>query len=159
MYVQASLAETPRVKAVPMNKRDHGLYFRSYFFDDGILFECQKCGGCCTGQPGIVHVNETEISQIARFLSLPVSKLVSSRLYPYKDGYSILEDHQGRCLFYEQGCTIYNVRPLQCKTYPFWFVNMRNETKWNKVERECPGIGEGRLFTKEAILRILNQSF
>lgn len=39
-----------------MNRLDQ----RSNFFDAGIRFECRRCGACCTGDPGIVRVNERE---------------------------------------------------------------------------------------------------
>jgi hypothetical protein len=29
---------------------------RQYFFDDGLRFECTKCGHCCSGSPGKVFL-------------------------------------------------------------------------------------------------------
>ncbi len=135
-----------------MNK----LYNRSYFFDQGIKFECQKCGACCTGNPGIVYVDKNDILQIAKYLCVPVSQFMGKYLYPYKESYSIREEADGRCIFYEDGCTIYPVRPSQCKTFPFWFDNLRSQKKWRQVSVECPGIGQGHLYSKEQILEIVN---
>lgn len=131
-------------------------YNRPYFFDNGIRFECRQCGKCCTGAPGTIYVGKDEIDKIAEFLQIPVSRFIDKYLYPYKDNHSIFEDNQGCCLFYKDGCRIYPVRPVQCKTYPFWFENLRSETRWRKVEKECPGIGKGNLFPKEKILEILD---
>lgn len=131
---------------------------RPYFFDAGIFFQCRRCGRCCSGDPGVVYVSEYEIEEIARFLLIPVSGFIRQFLYPYKDGYSIYEDTRGRCLFYENGCVIYPVRPSQCRTFPFWFDNLRSRQKWLRVEKDCPGIGKGDFFPKEKILQLLSKA-
>lgn len=131
------------------------IYHRSYFFDQGILFECQKCGACCSGAPGTVYVYKSEIEKIARYLSLRVSSFLDKYLYPFKGDYSVREYPDGRCPFFQDGCTIYPVRPGQCRTFPFWFENLRSPEKWRKVSKECPGIGRGRYYPKEQILKIL----
>lgn len=44
------------------------------------------------------------------------------------------------CCFFDstmKGCTIYAVRPQQCRQYPFWEYF---RTHQNLVVRECPGI-------------------
>jgi Fe-S-cluster containining protein len=30
------------------------------WFKDGLRFECQRCGRCCRGEPGVVWVNKQE---------------------------------------------------------------------------------------------------
>lgn len=131
---------------------------RSYFFDRGIRFACRCCGACCNGAPGVVRVNEQEISAIAAYSGISVSRVVGDFLYPWEDGYAVREDHDGRCLFFEDGCRIYPVRPIQCRTFPFWFSNMRSEARWETIRNECPGIGSGHLYTKNEILNILKSS-
>jgi len=135
------------------------LYDRSYFFDQGICFECQRCGTCCTGDPGSIYVDDKDISRIARYLNLPASHLREKYLYPHKNSYSILENSDGRCLFYEDaGCKIYPVRPNQCATYPFWFENLRSVKEWRRVSRECPGINRGSLYSKEQVLEMVRSN-
>jgi len=129
------------------------LCHRPYFFDDGIFFQCRQCGHCCTGSPGIVRVARDEIPRIAEFLSLSPNVVESQYLVVYKDGLSIGEDEAGRCVFYENGCRIYPVRPLQCRSFPFWVTCLRSHEKWMEISRECPGIGTGRFFSKEHILQ------
>jgi len=131
-------------------------YHRSYFFDQGILFECRQCGACCTGDPGIVYVYENEVETMARYLNQGVPRFIEAYLYPFKENYSIKEHAGGRCFFFKSGCTIYPARPGQCRTYPFWFENLRSPLKWRKVSKECPGIGRGKHYTKEQILEILH---
>jgi hypothetical protein len=131
---------------------------RSYFFDQGLRFSCRRCGGCCVGEPGTIYVSRPEIEKIAAFLELSVGRFTRQYLYPFRDSHSIKEDEHGRCLFFENGCTIYDIRPLQCRTFPFWFSNMRSEARWRRVARQCPGIGRGRLFAKTEILDMINKS-
>ena len=91
-----------------------------YFFDSGIRFQCQRCGACCTGAPGVIRASDAEATAIAGFLGLPVRQAIRTLMYPWEDGYSIREDDDGRCLFYDEGCRIYPVRPRQCRTFPFY---------------------------------------
>jgi len=131
------------------------LYQRSYFFDQGICFECRQCGACCTGDPGTVYVNSDEIERIAEYFSVGVSDFIDGYLYPIKEGHSIKEHSDGRCLFYDNGCTIYPVRPEQCRTFPFWFENLRSSKKWKRTSDQCPGIGCGPRYSKVQILDIV----
>jgi hypothetical protein len=56
----------------------------------------------------------------------------------------ILLDGQGRCIAYE-------LRPLQCRTWPFWPSNLRNPGAWQEAASRCPGIGRGPLIPCEEI--------
>ena len=40
-------------------------------------------------------------------------------------------------------CGIYPVRPLQCRTWPFWPENLINESAWKRAARGCPGMDRG----------------
>ena len=124
------------------------------FFDQGLSFECQRCGACCTGAPGTIYVAPEEIGPMAGCLRLDLSDLIARYLYPYQDSYSIKEDARGDCLFFQAGCTIYPVRPFQCRSFPFWFRNVRSESHWRETARQCPGIGHGRRYCKEEIMAI-----
>ena len=35
---------------------------------------------------------------------------------------------------------MYQARPSQCKSYPFWAENLRSERSWNKTVTFCPGL-------------------
>lgn len=122
------------------------------FFDQGLRFECRQCGTCCTGDPGTVYVTAEEVRAIARHIDMGEEDLIRQCLYPFKDSFSIKEKQGGNCYFFNQGCAIYAVRPMQCRTFPFWFDNLRSENAWRKTLDLCPGIGRGRLHTKAEIL-------
>lgn len=131
---------------------------RPYFFDDGLMFECQRCGDCCTGAPGTIYVAEGEIAPIAEYCRLSKAELISTYLYPFMDSYSIREDLRGHCLFFENGCAIYEVRPLQCRTFPFWSSNLRSRVHWDRIGKQCPGIGRGRRYSREEIMALARQA-
>jgi len=135
-----------------------GLPDRPYFFDKGIRFACTGCGACCTGAPGTVYMSSGDIRAAAIFLSLSERAFIRLYLYPFRDSYSIRESIGGSCLFYDRGCTIYPVRPLQCLTFPFWTRNLRSEKTWTQVASHCPGIDRGTLFTREEILDLIDRS-
>ena len=48
-------------------------------------------------------------------------------------------------------CTVYNVRPLQCRTWPFWDGNLITQNSWNRAGVKCPGLNKGRKFTQKQI--------
>ena len=131
---------------------------RPYFFDNGLKFECQNCGSCCNGAPGSIYVTSEEIEMISDFLELDKEIVIERCLYPYRDSFSIRECEDGRCLFYEAGCAIYHVRPVQCRTYPFWISILRSEKTWNDASKKCPGIGKGRFYSKEEIFKGIEAS-
>ena len=129
---------------------------RPYFFDGGLRFGCTQCGQCCTGASGTVFMNRDESERIARHLGLDHGEFLSRFAYPMTGGHSLREEKNGDCVFFKEGrCSIYKVRPTQCRTYPFWPENVRSERAWAEVCRECPGIGRGRLYDREEILAIV----
>ena len=131
---------------------------RAYFFDRGLAFECQRCGACCTGAPGTIYVAPDEVADIADYLRLSPGDFIRRYLYPYKNSYSIREDASGNCLFFNQGCTIYRIRPVQCRAFPFWFANVRSPLQWQRLKRQCPGIGKGKHYSREQIIALAQQT-
>lgn len=143
------------MKRVPARPED-----RPYFFDGGLRFGCTQCGHCCAGAPGTVFMNAAESERIARHLGLTREKFLADYAYPVDGGHSLREvgDNYACIFFRNERCTIYDVRPTQCRTFPFWSENIRSETAWKKTCRSCPGIGQGRLYGRDEILAIAADS-
>ncbi|HMP73570.1 MAG TPA: YkgJ family cysteine cluster protein [Kiritimatiellia bacterium] len=132
---------------------------RSYFFDEGLRFSCTGCGQCCTGAPGVILFTEEEGRRMATRMGMAEEAFLEAYAYRYGKGYSLKERENGDCVFLEGvRCGIYEARPSQCRTYPFWPEIVRSEAAWRKTSRECPGIGQGDLITKEEILRRLQEA-
>jgi len=125
------------------------------WFQDGLRFTCTQCGKCCTGAPGVVWVDEEEIQKLAAFRGEVVREFVSLHTRKVRGGVSLRERVNGDCVFYDKtrGCTVYPVRPKQCRTWPFWDTNMESPETWAHAESVCPGSGEGELIPVEEILR------
>ncbi|NPA74359.1 MAG: YkgJ family cysteine cluster protein [Epsilonproteobacteria bacterium] len=113
----------------------------SYGFDPSA---CSKCDGrCCRGESGYIFVNSEEIKKIAEFLQLDVETFKKDYLNKVKYRYSIKELKIGgeyECLFFDgktNSCEIYEVRPTQCRSFPFWDYF---KDKVDEVKKECIGI-------------------
>ncbi len=48
-------------------------------------------------------------------------------------------------------CSVYPVRPMQCRTYPFWSEILISEAKWNSEIERCEGIQQGEIIETEYI--------
>jgi hypothetical protein len=106
---------------------------------------CEACGGgCCTGESGYIWAKYQEIEAMASFLEMSIEAFASTYLRKVKHRYSLIEKEieEGNfaCIFFDtktSRCAIYPVRPLQCRTFPFWEQFKANE---DEVRAECPGI-------------------
>jgi uncharacterized protein len=127
------------------------------WYHAGLRFRCTQCGHCCTGAPGFVWVNDTEIEAIADFLGESIKKVTSVHTRVEHRGRSLRERTNGDCVFYDKtvGCTIYEARPGQCRTWPFWDSNVASPKAWQHTCEICPGSGEGNLISVEEITRRL----
>jgi uncharacterized protein len=52
-------------------------------------------------------------------------------------------------------CSLYDVRPLQCRTWPFWAENLEHRNAWDAAGKSCPGINTGPKTGGEAIQNLL----
>lgn len=140
------------------------------WYADGLTFTCTQCGNCCTGGPGYVWISEVEIERLSQHLK--ISRKVLLETYCRKIGkkYSLKEHRtpEGNydCTFLKETktrapdgttgvkrvCTIYEVRPLQCRTWPFWDGLLSSPAAWKDAGKRCHGIDAGsRKFTREQI--------
>ena len=125
----------------------------SPWYRDGLSFECTRCGACCTGAPGYVWVDADEIVRLAAFRGETVDQFSQKYVRRVGNRYSLIEKPGGDCIFWDRraGCTVYPARPVQCQTWPFWPENLETAEDWERVERACPGSGQGRWFSLEEI--------
>lgn len=124
------------------------------WYKDGLRFTCTGCGDCCTGAPGYVWVNKQEIADLAEAVGLSVEAF--QRKYVRQIGIrkSLLEYKNGDCVFFDtatRGCRVYQARPRQCRTWPFWDSNLRTPETWAETCEHCPGSGRGELHQLSSI--------
>jgi Fe-S-cluster containining protein len=123
------------------------------WYDEGLAFSCTRCGACCTGAPGYVWVNLEEIARLAEHRGLTVEAFSTRFVRRVGRRLSLIERPGGDCVFWDRqaGCTVYEARPIQCQTWPFWPENIASEEAWGHVKDVCPGSGRGRVFSVEEI--------
>ena len=123
---------------------------RKKWYKDGLKFACTQCGNCCSGDPGYVWVTRDEIKKISEFLGRDDGWLDKKHLRRVGLRYSLTEKKDGDCIFLSRdgqkvGCSIYPVRPMQCRTWPFWTENLRSKATWTELsETLCPGMNAGK---------------
>ncbi len=123
-------------------------------YASGLNFKCTGCGKCCTGSPGYVWLNHQEMQKIADHLGMEL-KAFQRKYTRTKNGkYSLIEKKPSYdCVFLNgKECSIYEERPTQCKTFPWWPENLRSEEVWQNLATACEGINdEAPLVSNEKI--------
>ena len=128
-------------------------------YEKGIKFKCQGSSKCCVsrGTYGFVYLSEKDLKKISYFLKIK-TEIFKKKFCQYTNKFLHLKEvnKNGNCIFLkEKKCTIYNARPTQCRTWPFWAENM-NSKKWNQdIIKFCPGIGKGQFISKKKIDKLL----
>ena len=59
---------------------------------------------------------------------------------------TLMERPNGDCVLLgaeSRRCQVYDVRPRQCVSWPFWPSNLRTPEDWERTCEECPGSGKG----------------
>ncbi len=105
---------------------------------------CKTCGGkCCRGLGGYVWISMEELETMAATREMDVA-LFSKRYVRQVKGRISLQERvingEHFCCFFDLinfQCTIYQSRPRQCRTYPFW-NQFKKDPK--KLVVECPGV-------------------
>ena len=121
------------------------------WYGGGLRFTCTQCGNCCTGPQGYVWISTTEIHRLAKHLKISTDEVIDKYCRRIGKRFSLKEHRNSRgeydCTFLKEVktpagdgsqvvhsrrvCTIYEYRPLQCRTWPFWDGNLSGPAAWN----------------------------
>src|SRR4051794_28412097 len=144
------------------------------WYAEGLSFSCTCSGNCCTGGPGFVWISDEEVDRLAEHLGLSRAQTLEKYCRTIGRGISLKESRtpQGNydCVFLTElapekhkgkrqaevthrrrVCGIYPVRPLQCRTWPFWDGNLASQDNWNNSAKRCPGMNTGKHYPQEKI--------
>lgn len=173
--LRGTIADAMNLPVIPADKGEQPWYA------DGLDFTCTACGNCCTGGPGYVWVSDDEIEAAAGYLKMSVREFRKTYCRKVHGQVSFKEVRQPNdlhdCVFLREVpaapgngrelqpgepipqtrrvCSIYPVRPLQCRTWPFWPENLLTRKAWDRAARGCPGMNRGgRHFPLEKIVAL-----
>lgn len=140
----------------------HGGGWLNFDYPRNIRFRCLKCALCCgdtTKRVRHVLLSKIEAERIAEAIGKPTqefaTKIEGRAPYTYEMRKTMRE---GKCIFLnDKRCTIYPLRPLICRFYPFQLKITANGKHEFLRTRECQGVGKGKRLTKNYFENLLQQ--
>jgi uncharacterized protein len=124
------------------------------WWSEGLRFECQPdCGQCCTNHDdyAYVYLEGQDVDRIAGHLAMS-PEAFRETYTTLDDGETVLLMDAPACPFLEGSrCRVYDARPRQCRTFPFWRENLRSRARWDALKSFCPGVGRGAIIPVERI--------
>ena len=102
-------------------------------------------------------MSSRDIDEIAKAVNLTREETIAVYTREYVSSTNermlVLKEYSNAdCVFLtKEGCSIYDHRPLQCITYPFWDRILRSKEDWDNEAKECPGINckDGHISKKD----------
>ena len=132
----------------------------SPWYAAGLKFSCQQdCGACCTDHEdyAYVYIDPDEERAMAEFLELSLRQF-RRRWTTLDEGHRVLRMDGPDCPFLDGSrCSIYPVRPSQCRTFPFWTENLSSPGAWKALREFCPGIDVGEKHPLKVIRKRLDE--
>jgi Fe-S-cluster containining protein len=121
-------------------------------FPKDVRFECSRCALCCgdtEAKQRTILLLRSEAERISRTASKKASEFAHRKRGAEPYAYAMRKKADGKCVFLADNlCTIYGIRPLICRFYPFRLDNPSNGEYVFSVTQECPGVGKGRQFKR-----------
>ena len=126
-----------------MSKENYRRQDKYPFSFDGSA--CNACDArCCRGPKGYIWLTKARAKSIAESLNMSFDRFSAQYLRIVNGALSLREvyiaPYEYACVALNQQtnqCTIYEHRPDQCRTFPFWDENQRQP---EIPARYCPGI-------------------
>lgn len=128
------------------------------WWKDGLYFSCTGCARCCSGEPGAVWFTDDERRAMASALGLTEEAFERNYVWRRYGRPSLREKLNYDCVFLDRDndrCRIYDVRPSQCSTFPFWEEVLKSKLSWDRYSQTCPGMNRGAFHDYAEILSCL----
>jgi len=115
------------------------------WYKDGLRFSCQRCNNCCRNfvkdgkQIAFVYLTTKDVIRLWKMKDKLRGKLENNKVV-------LQVNKNGDCTYWKDGCTIYEHRPEQCRTFPFWSENLTSKVVWNFLGHSCHGVNTGKLW-------------
>jgi Fe-S-cluster containining protein len=104
------------------------------------------------------------MAAMAEFLGLSPAEFECGYVWDKYETRSLRELENLDCVFLESDegggarCALYSVRPLQCRTFPFWPSLLGDKSVWDRYASSCPGMNNGEFHSYCDICEILRRS-
>ncbi|MCC8116644.1 MAG: YkgJ family cysteine cluster protein [Planctomycetes bacterium] len=123
------------------------------WYKDGLQFGCTGCGECCRGLGGYVWISLSEAEALATALGMEFDTFTRTMLRKTITGLALVDDADGNCplLGPDGRCKVYNARPVQCRTWPWWNENLVSSERWREAAKRCPGMNRGEVHSQFVI--------
>jgi Fe-S-cluster containining protein len=114
-------------------------------YPPNLRFKCSKCGLCCGDtQQKKRHVLllKSDAERIASNVKTQINEFAKETVDKAPYVFEMQKEPlDGKCIFLkEDQCTIYEIRPLICRFYPFELSTDKEGFYTFNVTVECPGI-------------------
>lgn len=121
-------------------------------------FSCTECGDCCR-RPGVVEFDEEDFGNVLSTLNIS-RRIFIERYFCTEDthgGVELWVEENSPCAFLgsDNRCGIFEARPKQCRSYPFW-PELMDLKDWLAEKAFCPGIDGGRLYSRKEVEKLLH---
>ena len=86
-------------------------------------------------------VNSEEIAALAATVGLDADAFEDKYVRRVGMRKSLIEFPNGDCVFFDgttRKCGVYDARPRQCRTWPFWGSNLKTPQDWAHTCSVCP---------------------
>jgi hypothetical protein len=131
-------------------------------YPKNVHFKCDQCALCCGDTQKRIRsilLLKTEADRISQKAMVRLNDFAEKieRVEPY--AYRMKKTRDGKCVFLkDNSCSIYEVRPLICRFYPFQLKSLRTNRYVFEYTTECPGIGKGPQLKKEFFEELFKES-
>jgi Fe-S-cluster containining protein len=117
-----------------------------------VRFRCIRCGICCgdtKDKNRHVLLFKTEVEQIVKATGRQIFNFAVKIEDNAPYSYEMKKRKNGKCVFLKNNrCTIYSLRPLICRFYPFELKVMHKRKYTFLYTNECPGINKGQVLNE-----------
>ena len=147
--------------------------------ENGIKFSCQICGDCCRGfKEGEVYLYKDDILRLAKFLNITGMKGLRNfakkyvkvindsffwkdpdakrgKTYRFKTlGFRFTGEDEHCHFLKDNKCSVHQMRPFQCRSFPFWQMMVSNRKNFERYTKKCKGlqVSKGKYYSQEEIL-------
>lgn len=126
-----------------------------------VRFRCAGYARCCGDAKDKIRsifLLKIEADRISRRTLIGLDKFAEKikGFEPYV--YQMKKTEDGKCVFLkDNSCSIYQIRPLICRFYPFQLKNLRNNRYVFTYTDECPGIGKGPQLKRDFFERLFGK--